>query len=126
MADAMHTHIKESRVNTMGMGNIVGMAEGTVVAKYLVSSMHDLSLRRHGCHIFSKLDLRKEYSQIPMQPEDIQMTIITLFGLCALKGCLSVSIMPGILYSTSWTGRGRHAIRLNLPGRHLDGPVIFS
>jgi hypothetical protein len=84
MTDAMHTHKKESRVNTMG--NTVGMAEGTVVAKYLVSSMHDLSSRLRGCHIFSKLDIRKEYSQIPMQPEDIQLTFITPFGLCDFKG----------------------------------------
>jgi hypothetical protein len=50
MADAMHTRKKESRVNTMG--NIVGMAEGIVVAKYLVSNMQDLSARLHGCYMY--------------------------------------------------------------------------
>jgi hypothetical protein len=36
----------------------------------------------HGCKIFSKLDLRKRYYQIPMAAKDVPKTpVITLFGL---------------------------------------------
>jgi hypothetical protein len=54
----------------------------TVADKYPVPNMQDLSGRLHGCRVFSKLDLRKGYYQIPMRPADIGKTaIITPFGL---------------------------------------------
>jgi hypothetical protein len=44
--------------------------------------MQDLSARLHGRAIFSKLDLRKRYYQIPMRPKDVaKMAVITPFGL---------------------------------------------
>jgi hypothetical protein len=50
--------------------------------KYPVPNIQDLSSRLHGCRIFSKLDLRKGYYQIPMAAKDIPKTaMITLFGL---------------------------------------------
>jgi len=44
--------------------------------------MADLTSRLEGCTIFSKLDLRKGYHQVPMDPESLRKTaIITPFGL---------------------------------------------
>jgi hypothetical protein len=50
--------------------------------KYPVPNIQDLSARLHGCTIFSKLDLRKGYYQIPMAAADVPKTaVITPFGL---------------------------------------------
>ncbi len=50
--------------------------------KYPVPNIQDLSSRLHGCRIFTKLDLRKGYYQIPMAAKDIPKTaVITPFGL---------------------------------------------
>jgi cytoskeleton-associated protein 5 len=47
-----------------------------------VPNIQDLSSRLHGCTIFSKLDLRKGYYQIPMAAADVPKTaVITPFGL---------------------------------------------
>jgi hypothetical protein len=44
--------------------------------------MTDLAARLHGCKVFSKLDLKKGYYQIPVRLEDVQKTaVITPFGL---------------------------------------------
>jgi hypothetical protein len=48
----------------------------------LLPNIQDLSSRLHGCSIFSKVDLRKGYFQIPVQEGDILKTaVMTLFGL---------------------------------------------
>jgi len=53
----------------------------TVPDKYLVPSMLDMSAKLGGCKVFSKLDLKKGYYQIPVQEEDIPKTaVITPFG----------------------------------------------
>jgi len=45
-------------------------------------NMVDLTSRLNGCTIFIKLDLRKGYHQVPMDPESVRKTaIITPFGL---------------------------------------------
>jgi hypothetical protein len=50
--------------------------------KYPVPNIQDLSSRLHGCVVFSKLDLRKGYYQIPMAARDVPKTaVITPFGL---------------------------------------------
>ncbi len=44
--------------------------------------MADLAARLDGCRLFSKLDLRKGYLQVPVAAEDVaKMAIITPFGL---------------------------------------------
>ncbi len=50
--------------------------------KYPLPRMDDLAASLSGCKIFSKLDLKQGYHQIPMRAEDIKKTaIITPFGL---------------------------------------------
>jgi cytoskeleton-associated protein 5 len=54
----------------------------TTPDKYPVPNIQDLSSRLHGCTVFSKLDLRKGYYQIPVRPQNVPKTaIITPFGL---------------------------------------------
>jgi len=54
----------------------------TTEDKYPVPNMDDLTARLNGCRIFSKLDLRKGYHQVPMRKDDIPKTaVITPFGL---------------------------------------------
>jgi hypothetical protein len=49
---------------------------------YPLPNMMDFTTRVAGCRVFSKIDLRKGYLQIPMHPADVQKTAITtLFGL---------------------------------------------
>jgi hypothetical protein len=50
--------------------------------KYPIPNMGDLSGRLDGCVIFSKLDLRKGYLQVPVAAADIaKIAITTLFSL---------------------------------------------
>jgi hypothetical protein len=54
----------------------------TVEDKYPLSNMADLAARLDGCNLFSKLDLRKGYLQVPVAAEDIAKTAIIMpFGL---------------------------------------------
>ncbi len=53
----------------------------TVADSYPLANMLDFASKAAGCTIFSKIDLRKGYNQIPVHPADIQKTAITtLFG----------------------------------------------
>jgi hypothetical protein len=54
----------------------------TTPDSYPLPNIQDLSASLHGCSIFSKLNLRKEYNQVPVQEGDIhKMAVITPFGL---------------------------------------------
>jgi hypothetical protein len=54
----------------------------TVEDKYLLPNMADLVARLDGCTVFSKLDLKKGYLQVPVTTTDVAKTaIITPFGL---------------------------------------------
>jgi hypothetical protein len=49
--------------------------------RYTCTNIGDLTARLAGCTVFSKLDLRKGYHQMPVRLEDICKTaIVTLFG----------------------------------------------
>jgi len=50
--------------------------------RYACPNLADLSARLAGCKVFSKLDLRKGYHQVPVDPADVPKTaVITPFGL---------------------------------------------
>ena len=50
--------------------------------KYSVPNIADLTAKLHGARVFSKLDLRKGYHQVPVKPADVPKTAIcTPFGL---------------------------------------------
>ena len=40
--------------------------------RYPIPNMQDLTARLHGCTIFSKLDLKKGYYQVPVNHQDIR------------------------------------------------------
>jgi len=49
---------------------------------YPLPNMLDFADRLHGCQVFSKIDLRKGYWQVPVREEDVQKTAVaTPFGL---------------------------------------------
>jgi len=50
--------------------------------RYTCPNLADVAARLAGCKIFTKLDLRKGYHQVPVAPEDVHKTaVITPFGL---------------------------------------------
>jgi hypothetical protein len=53
---------------------------------YPLPNMLDFAAKAAGCSVFSKIDLRKGYHQIPVNPADVQKTAITTpFGLFEYK-----------------------------------------
>jgi hypothetical protein len=58
----------------------------TVPDIYPLPNMLDFSDRLNGCEVFSKIDLRKGYWQVPVRLEDRKKTaVITPFGLFQFK-----------------------------------------
>jgi len=50
--------------------------------RYPLPNLQDFAANLHGCTVFSKIDLKKGYHQIPMAAADIEKTaIVTPFGL---------------------------------------------
>jgi hypothetical protein len=52
---------------------------------YPLPNMVDFAAKAAGCTVFSKIDLRKGYCQIPVNQEDMQTAITTPFGLFEYK-----------------------------------------
>jgi hypothetical protein len=52
---------------------------------YPLPNMLDFAAKAAGCTVFSKIDLRKGYLQIPVNQEDMQTAITTHFGLFEYK-----------------------------------------
>ena len=44
--------------------------------RYSVPNIADLTAKLHGARVFSKLDLRKGYHQVPVRPADVPKTAI--------------------------------------------------
>ena len=54
----------------------------TAPDKYSVPNIADLAAKLHGPRVFAKLDLRKGYHQVPVNPSDVPKTVFcTPFGL---------------------------------------------
>lgn len=63
-------------------GDYRRLNQATVPDKYPVPHIQDFTQVLSGCKIFSKIDLKRAYHQIPLNPADVQKTaIITPFGL---------------------------------------------
>jgi hypothetical protein len=76
----------------------------TVPDSYPLPNVLDFTEKLPGCVIFSKVDLRKGYHQIPMNEDNIQKTdIITSFGLFEFLRMTFSYVMPGTTSSAGWT-----------------------
>jgi hypothetical protein len=63
-------------------GNYRRLNNATVPDTYPLPNMMDFQAKAAGCRVFSKIDLRKGYHQIPMNEDDVPKTAITTpFGL---------------------------------------------
>jgi hypothetical protein len=93
--------------------------------QYPLPRMDDLAGRLKGCNIFTKLDLKQGYHQIPMAAADVKkMAIITPFGLFEFVrmvfGLRNASLRP-VFSADDGPDTGWSPIRLLLHRRHLDG-----
>ena len=59
----------------------------TIPDRYPLPIIEDILQGCHSCTIFSKVDLHRAYYQIPMAPEDVRKTAVTMpFGLFEFVG----------------------------------------
>jgi Reverse transcriptase (RNA-dependent DNA polymerase) len=63
-------------------GDYRRLNDATVPDKYPVPNIQDMSAKLSGCSVFSKLDLKKGFYQVPVAEEDIPKNAVTMpFGL---------------------------------------------
>lgn len=74
--------VKKSDHTWRPCGDYRGLNAVTVPDKYPLPYLHDFTMNIRGCTIFTKLDLKKAFHQVPIHPPDIPKTaILTPFGL---------------------------------------------
>ncbi len=63
---------------------------------YPLPNMMDFAVKAAGCKVFSKIDLRKGYHQIPLHPADVQKT--ALFSSFEFRRMLSGLMNSGATF----------------------------
>lgn len=81
-ASPLHLVPKQQEGAWRACGDFRRLNAQTTPDKYPVPNLADFAVTLQGARIFTKLDLRKAFYQIPVAEEDIAITaIITPFGL---------------------------------------------
>jgi hypothetical protein len=92
--------------------------------KYFVPNIQDMSAKLFGCSVFSKLDLRKGYYQVPVAAADIPKTAVTTpFGM------FEFTPMPfGLRNAGQSFQRLMDVVRADLPAAfaYLDHIIVAS
>ena len=69
--------VKRSEADFRPVGDYRRLNSITVPDRYSIPNIEDFAANLYGCTIFSKIDLIREYHQIPVNPADISKTAIT-------------------------------------------------
>ena len=76
-------------------GNFRHLNLATKEDRYPVPNLADFSSQLEGCTVFSTLNLKNGYLQIPLEQSAMPKTaVITRFGLFEFSECLSASKTP--------------------------------